>query len=88
MEAISSSCAAACAIPCWTISATNCFVAAFEHFGDAVKYLPAVVGGCPSPRPLGIAGGDHRVAEILARALADVGQRLVTAGVFQRVVPA
>src|SRR5437867_817241 len=60
--------------------------AAFEHFGDAIEDLPAVVGGFSGPARLRGTGDDDRLAEIFPRAETDVRDRLALR-TFQQVIP-
>src|ERR1017187_7614924 len=46
--------------------------AVWEHFGGAIKNLPAIVGGGLAPAVRRCARGDHRIAKILARGMGEI----------------
>jgi len=58
--------------------------AGFEHFGEAIEDLSAVVGAASGPAGTGFGGGFDGVAEILASAEGDVADEL-TGGVVEGI---
>ncbi len=62
-------------------------VASLHQLGDAVQHLAAVHRGLVGPARLRLARGPHRVAEVLARRAAGVGERRAVRGADQVGAP-